>query len=227
MHPLSRQFAEYCEDHFDLEHQVNYHYQSLPICILDCVYSLRAKYETITLPIVQRYADAYMAGDKYAAGDTISALVERIDHCGGPSLFAERIIRNHQKLGRSLVPKEDAVYQLARYLKLLQIETLEDFRKYESPELLEVVIRAVKGISDAGVNYLFMLAGDPNRVKPDVHIHHSIVDACGKDISNEECQTLFKEAVDILRPAHEGLTVAALDNTIWRFYAKAKPSNLI
>ena len=41
--------------------------------------------------------------------------------------------------------------------------------------------------------------------------------------SKDKCQTLFKEAVDILRPAHEGLTVAALDNTIWRFYAKAKP----
>lgn len=221
MHPLSRQFAEYCESHFNLEHHVNRHYQSIPICIIDCVYSLRAKYEAITLPIVQRYADAFMAGDKYAAGDTTSALVERIEQCGGPRFFAERVIKNHQKLGRSLVPKEDAVYQLARYLKLLQIETIEDFREFESPELLETVIRAVKGLSDAGVNYLFMLAGDPNRVKPDVHIHHSIVDACGMDVSNEECQILFTEAVELLKGAHQGLTVADLDNTIWRFYSKA------
>ena len=221
MHPLSSQFAEYCEGHFNLEHQVNYHYQSLPICIIDCVYSLRAKYEAITLPIVQRYADAFMSGDKYAAGDTVSALIERIEHCGGPHFFAERVIKNHQKLGRSLVPKEDAVYQLARYLKLLQIETIEDFREFESPELLETVIRAVKGLSDAGVNYLFMLAGDPNRVKPDVHIHHSIVDACGMDVSNEECQILFTEAVELLKGANQGLTVADLDNTIWRFYSKA------
>ena len=107
------------------------------------------------------------------------------------------------------------------FLKLLQIETLEDFQQYESPELLEVVVRAVKGISDAGVNYLFMPAGVPNRVKPDVHIHHSIVDACGRDVSNERCQALFTEAVELLKPKHEGLTVAALDNTIWRFYSKA------
>ena len=70
-------------------------------------------------------------------------------------------------------------------------------------------------------HYQFMLAGDPNRVKPDVHIHHCIVDACGRDVSNEECQTLFTEAVELLKPKHEGLTVAALDNTIWRFYSKA------
>lgn len=217
----SKRFAEYCEEHFDLDHQTTYHYQSLPICIIDCVYSLRAKYEATTLRVVQRYADAFMGGDKNAAGDTVSSLIDRMDECGGPRSFADSIFQNHQKLGRSLIPKEDAVYQLAHYLKLLQIDTLEDFRQFESPELLEVVIRAVKGISDAGVNYLFMLAGDPDRVKPDVHIHHCIVDACGRDLSNEECQTLFSEAVELLKTTHKGLTVAALDNVIWRFYANA------
>ena len=44
---------------------------------------------------------------------------------------------------------------------------------------------------------------------------------CGRDVSNEECQTMFTEAVALLKENHEGLTVAALDNTIWRFYAKA------
>ena len=58
MHPLSKQFADCCEKHFNLEHQVIYPYKSLPICIIDCVYSLRAKYETVTLPVVQRYADS-------------------------------------------------------------------------------------------------------------------------------------------------------------------------
>lgn len=224
MHPLSKRFADYCEKHFDLERRVSYGYRSLPICIIDCVYSLRAKYETITLPIVQRYADAYLNGDKYAEGDTISALLDHINSCGGPQLFAKIVIKNHQKLGRSLTPKEDTVYQLARYLKLLRIETIDDFRQFESPELLEVVIRAVRGISDAGVNYLFMLAGDSNRVKPDVHIHHCIVDACGKDVTNEECQMLFTEAVEILKAKHKDLTVAALDNSIWRFYAHTKAS---
>ena len=63
----------------------------------------------------------------------------------------------------------------------------------------------MKGISDAGVNYLFMPAGDPNRVKPDVHIHQSIVDACGRDVSNEECQALFTEAVELLNKTAEAL----------------------
>ena len=32
---------------------------------------------------------------------------------------------------------------------------------------------------------------------------------------------MFTEAVALLKENHEGLTIAALDNTIWRFYAKA------
>lgn len=222
MHPLSSQFAKYCESHFVLKSRNPYVYKSLPICLIDCVYSLRTKYESVTLPIVQRYADAYMNGDRCAEGDTVSALVDRINKCGGPSAFADKVLQNHQKLGRTLIPKEEVLYQLAKYLLLLHIETIEDFRNFESPELLEIVIRAVKGISDAGANYLFMLAGDPDRVKPDVHIHHCIADALGYDASNKECQEIFTGAVEILREKYDGLTVAALDNTIWRVYSKAK-----
>lgn len=171
------------------------------------------------LPVVQRYADRYLGGDRNAADETVSDLIRHIDDCGGPRCFADDVLKNHQKIGRSLTPKEDIVYQLARYLKLLRVETIEDFQEYESPELLEVVIRAVKGISDAGANYLFMLAGDPNRVKPDVHIHHCIRDACGTDVTNEECQVLFQEAVSLLKEKHKNLTVAILDSSAWRYYA--------
>ena len=219
MHPLSEKLAVYCENHLSLDQQISYHYGSLSVCIIDCVYSLRAKYMATTLPVVQRYADRYLGGDRNATGETVSELIDHIDDCGGPRCFADNVLKNHQKSGRALTPKEDIVYQLARYLKLLRVETIEDFQKYESPELLEVVIRAVKGISDAGVNYLFMLAGDSNRVKPDVHIHHCIRDACGTDVTNEDCQILFQEAVSLLKEKYENLTVAALDNIVWRYYA--------
>ena len=54
-------------------------------------------------------------------------------------------------------------YKLAQCLHCIHIDILEDFQKFESPELLEIIIRAVKGLGDAGTNYLFMLAGDDDR----------------------------------------------------------------
>ena len=77
--------------------------------------------------------------------------------------------------------------------------TMEDFKNYEHQDFLETVIRTVPGIGEAGVQYLFMLAGDENRCKPDVWIHRSIEKACGQDISDEGCQILFKETVEKLK----------------------------
>ena len=186
MHRYAKMLADYCKSNFIVEPISVEHYQSLSVCILDCIYSLRAVYETMTLPVVDRYAEKYMHGNRKAAGDTISDLLNHIEAEGGPKAFADHVLKNHQKIGgKNAVPKEEVCYKLAQYLKLLQIETMEDFRQFESPELLEIVIRSVKGMGDAGTNYLFMLAGDANRCKPDVHLHRCITDACGEGVSIE------------------------------------------
>jgi hypothetical protein len=219
MHRFTDQFAQYCERSFDLHLQSEYEYRSLSVCILDCVYSLRARYFEVTVPLIERYAALYMDGNSSASGDTVSMMLQRMDAAGGPETFAQNVLHNRQKLGgKRKIPKEMICYQLAGYLRDLHIETIEDFRNFESQEILEIVIRAVNGLGDAGVNYLFMLAGDPDRCKPDVHIHHCIKDACGCDISNEECQELFSDAVKLLQPQYPNLTVRGLDGVIWRAY---------
>ena len=218
MHELAEQFARYCESTFDLTTESEYGYRSLSVCLLDCVYSLRARYFDVTVPIVERYAAMYMNGDPHASGDTVSMLLRRMDDLGTKA-FAEKILMNQQKLGgKKQIPKEEVCYQLARYLLDLHIETIEDFQNFASQEILEIIIHAVNGLGDAGVNYLFMLAGDPNRCKPDVHIHHCVRDACGHDISNEDCQVLFTDAVELLRNQFPNLTVRGLDGIIWRAY---------
>lgn len=219
MHRLAKQFAAYCERNFDLEGEEDYNYRSLPVCIIDCVYSLRTHYCVAEL-VVDRYAEAYMNGNSSNPSDTITMFLQRIDENGGPQKFAANVLKNNQKLGgKAAIPKEDVCFQLAQYLKYLHIDTLEDFRNFESQELLEIVVRSVKGMGDAGVNYLFMLAGDPCRCKPDVHIHQCIKDACGCDLSNEECQELFTDAVFYLSEKHPKLTVRCLDGIIWRRFS--------
>ena len=218
MHKYAEVFARRCKESFDLSTEIEYNYKSLSVCILDCVYSLRARYEEVTVPIVDRYAKKCMGRDRHAAGDTVSDLLERMDDMGNRK-FAEQVLKNNQKLGgKKQIPKEEICYQLARYLRDLGIETIKDFRAYPSQEILEIVIRAVDGLGDAGTNYLFMLAGDKDRCKPDVHIHNCIRDFCGSDISNEECQILFTDAVTLLRETYPKLTVRSLDGIIWRVY---------
>lgn len=216
MHRFTEQFVEYCKNNFDLSESGTYNYQSLSICIIDCVYSLRTKYYSVTVPVVERYAARYLNNDKCNAGDTLTMLIQHMDELGDPRIFAEEVLNNCQKTGGVL--KAEVCYQLAQYLRYMNIETLDDFRNFKSPELLEIVIRAVKGMGDAGTNYLFMLAGDSDRCKPDVHIHHCVEDACGCNISNAECQELFTDAVQCLKEQYPKLTVRTLDGIIWRKY---------
>lgn len=214
---MIEQFIDFCINKLDLN-SVHYAqpYQSLSVCILDCVYSLQARYFSSTVPVVERYAAKYMNGDRFAAGDTLEDLMNNITAAGGYAAFASNVLQNKQKLARQL--KSQVCFELARKLNLLHINTKEDFQNFDSVEILEIVINSVKGIGTAGLNYLFMLAGDPNRCKPDVHIHHCIKDACGRDVSDYECQILLTDAVSALRKTYPYLTVALLDSIIWQKY---------
>ena len=82
----------------------------------------------------------------------------------------------------------------------------------------KTAIQSVKGIGPAGLNYLFMLAGDPDRCKPDVHIHRFIYDAIGVNVSDEQCQILLTDVVKLLKYEYPNLTVRSLDSIIWNKY---------
>ena len=219
-------FSQYCTKNFEAElkgvrRAERYH--SLPICILDCVYSLRAKYYAVTVPVLRCYADTYMGGNMYSEQDTLSDFIAHIKEFADCTAFAADILKNNQVLsGRN---KAEVCYEIATKLHdLLDIDTFEEFHHFEKELLLELVLRSVKGMGDAGVNYMFMMAGDPNRCKPDVHIHRCIKNALCSDISNDECQILFRRTVEKLRSCgYHDLTVRDLDSVIWNKYQRGKP----
>lgn len=125
-------------------------YQSLSVCLIESVYSLRAKYYSVVLPIVEQYADKYLCRDKYAADDSLEDFMPHVSQAGGCECFADTILMNRQKLsGRN---KTGICYEIADKLsRLLEINTLEDFQSYDTPELLDIVLRSVNGFGDAGI----------------------------------------------------------------------------
>lgn len=225
MHNSTKQFVEYCKGRYNNDLNIaderSYCYRSLPVCIVDCVYSLRARYKSVTVPIVERFADYFLDGDKTStsANDNLSHFITTLTT---PSLssFADNIAKNHQVLGG--VPKEQVCLNLAVALQELGIETFSDFQNYPSKTTLAEKIKSVKGMGNAGVNYLFMLTGDNNKSKPDIHIHRCVQEACGKDVSDKECQVIIEEAASILKNEYPDLTVRKLDGIIWRDFSSRK-----
>lgn len=205
-----------CEKELDLQSDAELEtYGSLSVCLLDCVYSLRATYAGSTLPVVDRYAAQYLNGDRHQSGDTLSAFMERIDREGGCEAFAESVLKNRQKIaGRS---KCQICYDLADKLShSLGIETLEDFQNYAHPELIEDSLRSVKGIGTAGLSYLFMLAGDESRCKPDVHLHRFVEESVQEPVSDGQCQELLTKVVELMKEQYPSMTVRKLDYLIWK-----------
>lgn len=218
---MIEKFVNFCRGNLDLNNSLYTEpYNSFSAVILDCIYSLRAKYFAVTVPVVNRYADKFMNSNRFAYGDNLTDFIKHIDESGGCVAFAHDILKNHQQLSGRF--KSEVCYELAKKLSSIHIETIHDFQNFQYTEILESVIRSVKGIGDAGLNYLFMLAGDPNRCKPDVHIHHCIKDACGFDISNDACQKLLTEAVEQLKSQFPNMTVRLLDGIIWKKYQAQK-----
>ncbi len=195
------------------------YYQSIPICILDDIYSLQSKYETITFPTIKRYADYFLNGDLYTANYSIDDFIGDLER-EGLTFIMMNVLNNRQFVGGRR--KIDVCYDVAKKLQKLGIQTFDDFNNYADKEYLTFNLRQIKGVGDAAVAYLFMLIGDDNRVKPDIHIHHCIFDAIGHDVSNDECQTLFKEVSDQIIEEMPFATPRFLDGLVWKYYSKAK-----
>lgn len=70
---MIEKFANYCKQNFNLDSKLYAEtYYSLPICLIDCVYSLRTRYLSVCVPVVKRYAFAYMGNNCQSSNDTLT-----------------------------------------------------------------------------------------------------------------------------------------------------------
>ncbi|MCH5156830.1 MAG: hypothetical protein J1G02_03010 [Clostridiales bacterium] len=214
-------FAQYCVDKLNLE-SIRYddEYQSLSVCILDCIYSLRAHYYSCAVPLLNRYAARFLHGDRFAPNETLTDFIGNIEIAGGCVDFANNLLKNRQVLNGVL--KSEVCYNLAQKLISININTLQDFQTFQDIDLLENTILSVRGVGYAALNYLFMLAGDPNRCKPDVHIHRCVKEALTCDINDRDCQDLFSQVIVVLNKKYPQLTIRKLDYTIWNIFQARK-----
>ena len=216
----SKLLLAYIKDKIGIKYsEMPNYYHSLPICILDDIFSLQAKYETMTLPTVKRFANHFLNGDIYADGYLVDNFINDLEK-EGLSNVMNNILNNRQVVGGRR--KIEVCYDVAKKLQKLGVQTMKDFASFEDEDYLTFSLRSIKGVGDAAIDYLFMMAGDSNRVKPDIHIHHCIKDATGHDVSNEECQKLFREVSEVAKNEYPFATPRFLDGLVWTYYSKAK-----
>ena len=217
------------EENFDLDEielPDEYRYSSLPLCLIDAIFSIGVKYSS-TKNTVMRYCDYYHI-QKYRDSEDylpveqqhiLSELIKNIKEAG-TEYFAEKIVKNRQRTSsRNGILKSKAVLECAELLSSYGIETLNDFRDKMNIEIEKEFCKVKGQTSGISLAYLKMLCGDPNTIKPDRHILRFLNSYFDEEIRIEDAQHIFNELINRLRIKYNKINARQLDYLIWSFMA--------
>ena len=205
------------------------YWASLPLCIIDSVWSIRSKYEKTVCPLVDRFCESNTPpwdGTNHfsppADGTpTVREFVKIIEQRLGKGDTYETLFGNRQRTSsRSGILKADAVHRFANALLAAGINQPSDLRDGAKLAKAETLVTDIPG-QGTGITftYFLMLMGEARFVKSDTHIRRFVSDALGIPWSNLVSATraakLLSEAARRFATNSPGLTPAKLDYAIW------------
>jgi hypothetical protein len=195
----------------------------LSLCVLDAVYSINATYGS-TLNVCRRYADhaglvhrLHPADQPRPSGE--QSLSEFAAHAAklGPEAFAAQVLANRCRTStRSGILKAEAAARYADIMIAHDLRLIDDVQEaFADPERLQAVEDDLAGVPGHGahgvrLDYLWMLVGDDERIKPDRFVLRWLGRAVGRQPTPARATALVREAARRL-----GRTPWELDRAIW------------
>jgi hypothetical protein len=231
-----QKLADYAEKHLCLQTaQLSraYFYQSLPLCIIDAVFSIGVKYgqvENVVCNVAKVTAwDTFRPyGSKFPAIEKQKTVSDLLDDIGKhqdtrKTLFNNRGYANPSATKVPRIQKADLVCRFADVLKQKKIETFQDLANYAESEALDTELCMLPSLqSGIIVRYFRMLAGVENQVKPDRMIQRFIKVSIGESLNADAAATLIQNTCVILKTKFPLLTPRLLDHEIWKFQRQRK-----
>ena len=205
-----------------------YRYASLPLCVVDAVFSIGVRY-TSTQKVVSNLCEYagwtrfFASREARGAGEYgIGDLNSMFDKFGAEGM-AESVYQNRQRTSsRSGILKAEAVLLYCRTLIKAGINDFPDL-DVERREYAEAIILGLPGQSSGiAFDYFMMLAGDDNLIKPDRMVQRYVAHALDLDSVPQPRQAaiLVRLAAKELRTRGQLWTPLSLDNAIWRHQSK-------
>lgn len=209
-----------------------YRYASLPLCVIDAVFSIGVKYPS-TQATVARFCDktgwprfAALREDRGAGTHSLSNLLALYD--GLTSAAAAQVLfGNRQRTSTtSGILKAEAVRLFAEALLQCEIGTFADF----TPDRLELAEAIILGLPGQGsgiaFDYFRMLAGDDDLIKPDRMIQRFVANALSteKEPEPRQAAALVRLAARELTRRGYRWTPLSLDHAIWRYQRAQRAS---
>ncbi len=225
---LAAQIALFCKKKLELEHAKlgqEYYYASLPLCVIDAIFSINVKYEAVrnvvsrctTYLKVAMYRDIKSnflpTSEQLSVNDFLTFYEKNsLDH------ITRNIYRNRCRTSsKNGILKSEAVYMFLNILKNHGVNYFQDMDKIDF-DRFEKEVKSIPGQkSGISLKYFFMLAGNEALIKPDRMIRRFVEEHTGQALSNFELMQLFNEVIGILKSDFPHLTLRELDHEIWKY----------
>jgi hypothetical protein len=222
----------FCRNHLDLRNaklDQAYFYQSLPLCVIDTVFSIGVRYQSTEMT-VRRFCDHF--GLTLSRGKQIPDPREQLSINDFLSIYSEygiqrmadEVYRNHQRTSPvSGILKSEAVFLFSQVLSRFGVNYFQDTGKILGLPEFESEIRQIPGQhSGISLRYFYMLIGSDDFIKPDRMIKRFLYLAMGLNLTDEECQEAIVEACRLLKQEYPTITPRLLDNLIWNYQRGTK-----
>jgi hypothetical protein len=239
--PIASQYdiarlATYADSVLDLAHARHgegYFYQSLPLCVLDAVFSLGVRYQAVRNVVARYCAEAgakefRQYGSSFPSRDqqeSISSFCARLRSWGTFDQVAARLGSRQRTSTHptSSILKAEASLRFAEQLRAHGIEYLQDMAeliaKRESE--VEMAIRNIRGQgSGLSWNYFRMLSGSEDMVKADRMVLRFVATALGRHLMGEVAAELVRGAARALQTRYPQMTPRLLDGAIWSYQSE-------
>ncbi len=201
-------------------------YHSLPLCVVDAVYSISARYES-TRKVVERLA-THQQWAIVRSADTdeppIQALLDLYDVVGIEGM-ADAIYQNRQRTSvKNGILKAEAVLWFALALQQSGVERLADITMEKYASIKALVTKIPGQRSGISLRYFYMLTGDYDHVKPDRFVMRFATAGLNRPPhSVEECHEAIVQTCKVLQTEYPHLTPRTFDSRIWWWGREANP----
>lgn len=198
-------------------------YHSLPLCVIDAVFSINARYEAAE-NAVKRFCEYFSLPCRceeippQAEQLSVADFVRLYDDYN-PSEMAAEVYQNRQRTStRNGILKADAVLRFSKVLQRFQVDYYQDTQKIVGRSTFESAIAKIPG-QGSGIStlYFYMRIGEQGYVKPDRMIERFISSAIHRTLSIEESADALIRAQRILVKQYPHLTPRGLDALIWTY----------
>ena len=207
--------ADVCRQKLDLQHLKSgdeYGYNSVPLCIIDAIFSIGVRY-TSTRNTVQRFIDYFNISAEF----TVSQFVDLYDK-HSIEFMAEEVYENRQRTSpKSGILKADAVLRVAQLLKKYDVETLDNIARVVRNPQFELEYKQIPGQkSGISLRYLYMLLGVEDEIKPDRMVLRFLENVLQRNVSLDEAVSMIVDVAKQLQSDFAHISPRSLDYAIWQ-----------